>query len=1098
MQAFQRKMSTKVPSPRRRTQNRAPRFPGDPRYGIVVKPPANDLACLRKKSFLSTAVLDYIIQHTVLAPDSSSAEPPDPPPMLGSLGAETFISSMNLTASIKREETKTSLDWKMYQDHIRKVRTKFKNFLNHNIEDGDVPQRLIIPVVSPPHQIGHFFVACFDFSVNAPEFFVNVCFYDSLERSQKRIHRSSNAADVVSMVNSFFNSYILHDSKYQDLQQSDVALLRRVEYRDCPRQLNGYDCGIFAVAVVLHLLDRKLVDTTAFTQSDVTEGRNHLARALNARSHVIPDTTSKHFRNCFPLLAETIECTDVDVISSPLSASDVVEVKIEQGLKTNKLLSRKRMKWNGGNNNLGHLHCERITRATEMSPRMKTRSTGTAMNATASTRDSTREMTTKIATNKKAKKNDDDDEFINSSASDTETEVTGAGSKKAENDDSVSAMTGDTSFYDVMREAELQCFPTLEAVNPIVEAYEARTGNYLRIKRSINDKFRVYECREHLECPFQIRISRRRSDGAFVVSKMKTKHSDVRREAMAKDGRKWKKRRHAKLNDIVVQVLKTKDGYPTPADVIKTAANHSGIILPYMAAYRALTKDVGIGRRLTVKSFEQMTPYLEEMKKCNPMSVIGCTKTETHELVDVYFFPGFMNDALKFVRPVVSLDAAHLRTEYKGTWYIASVLSGNNDVFPIGVMISSGNEDRATWTKMLTLLKDAFPILVEHGFHGMEATPLCECPFVFVSDRDKGLKPALKEVFPTNLEFSCAKHIESNVTQRFGKQCGRYVMAMAKTYSARNASNMLDQVRQLKPSAAAYLENIDNSGVLWKSSQWITNSVQQPFLPPRYGIITSNTSECVNNMFTQARDLPWMGALEKIVDIMSTRIGDCRTKYLKREDAEVVPRVAQILKARWDAAASMAVMEIELGCGDFKVTAPEYGSSSTDEQGNDQDDDIGLSVALGSPMQQQSTHIVKPDALWCSCGAWQDCLFPCRHACAVYRKWKEVDLNYVFANLVHANYTFQNVKNTFKRNVFPVSLDGIQYDGATKPPLAPKRQSGRPKTKRIRRRSEFLIAEDSPVVCSNCGSRGHNRRTCTAPARQAPTELLTNGDVVPV
>ncbi len=101
-------------------------------------------------------------------------------------------------------------------------------------------------------------------------------------------------------------------------------------------------------------------------------------------------------------------------------------------------------------------------------------------------------------------------------------------------------------------------------------------------------------------------------------------------------------------------------------------------------------------------------------------------------------------------------------------------------------------------------------------------------------------------------------------------------------------------------------------------------------------------------------------------------------------------------------------------------------------------------------------------------------MFPCRHACAVNRKWKEVDLNYIFANLVHVNYTFQNVKNTFKRNVFPVSLDGIQYDGATKPPLAPKRQSGRPKTKRIRRRSEFLLAEDSPVICSNYGSRGHN------------------------
>ena len=236
-------------------------------------------------------------------------------------------------------------------------------------------------------------------------------------------------------------------------------------------------------------------------------------------------------------------------------------------------------------------------------------------------------------------------------------------------------------------------------------------------------------------------------------------------------------------------------------------------------------------------------------------------------------------------------------------------------------------------------------------------------------------------------------------------------------------------------------------------------------------------------MFKDARDLAWMEAFENIVDIMSTRIGDCRTKYLKREDSEVVPRVAQILKAHWDAAASMAVMEIELGCGEFKVTSSEYGATA---------DDIVLSVAHGSPMQQQSIHVVKPGVQWCSCGAWQDCMFPCRHACAVYRKWKEVDLNYVFTNLVDKNYAFVNVKNTFKRNVFPVSLDGIKYDGVTKPPLVASQQSGRPRTRRMRRRSEFLAAEDSPIVCSNCGCRGHNRRSCNAPAQQQTTDLLKN------
>jgi hypothetical protein len=106
------------------------------------------------------------------------------------------------------------------------------------------------------------------------------------------------------------------------------------------------------------------------------------------------------------------------------------------------------------------------------------------------------------------------------------------------------------------------------------------------------------------------------------------------------------------------------------------------------------------------------------------------------------------------------------------------------------------------------------------------------------------------------------------------------------------------------------------------------------------------------------------------------------------------------------------------------------------------------------------------------------------NVCAVYRKWKEVDLNFVFTNFVDKNYTFGNVKNTFKRNLFPVSLDGIKYDGVTKSPLITSRQSGRPRTKRIRRQSEFLAAEDSPIVCSNRGCRGHNRQSCTAPAQQ--------------
>ena len=119
----------------------------------------------------------------------------------------------------------------------------------------DLPHRLIIPIESPPHLPGHFFVACFDCSVQHPNSFVDNSIYDSLDRAKKRIHQASTAAEMVKKVNLFFNKYILHGKEFLSSQQSETDVLQRVQYKDCPRQKNGHDYGIFAVAAILHLAE---------------------------------------------------------------------------------------------------------------------------------------------------------------------------------------------------------------------------------------------------------------------------------------------------------------------------------------------------------------------------------------------------------------------------------------------------------------------------------------------------------------------------------------------------------------------------------------------------------------------------------------------------------------------------------------------------------------------------------------------------------------------------------------------------------------------------------------------------------------------------
>jgi hypothetical protein len=259
--------------------------------------------------------------------------------------------------------------------------------------------------------------------------------------------------------------------------------------------------------------------------------------------------------------------------------------------------------------------------------------------------------------------------------------------KTEDTSSTLSGLSLDTTFYKVIADAHVESFAEIDHIEPLVEIYEQKTGNHLRIKRSINGKFCVYQCREHIDCPFEIRVSRRKRDGMYAISRMKTRHAEVRRAPLAADGRKWKTRwSSTKLNNAITKVLKTKHVAPTPQDIIKTMANkkNDSQVVSYITAWRAINCDSMATKRLGCKSFQLVGPYIEELTKSNPGSVLGCTRLQTYELQSIHFIPGFMNNALKFVRPVISLDAAHLRSEFKGTLYVASVLTGNNDVFPIG------------------------------------------------------------------------------------------------------------------------------------------------------------------------------------------------------------------------------------------------------------------------------------------------------------------------------------------------------------------------------------------------------------------------------
>ena len=278
---------------------------------------------------------------------------------------------------------------------------------------------------------------------------------------------------------------------------------------------------------------------------------------------------------------------------------------------------------------------------------------------------------------------------------------------------------------------------------------------------------------------------------------------------------------------------------------------------------------------------------------------------------------------------------------------------------------------------MLTLSKEACPRIAtetdDPSYYGADVVPRLK--FAFISDRDKGLKGAIHSVFPENLEMNCVKHIEANVKQRrgFGQQCAKMVFPIARTFSTLQEAELLRKLRRIKPAAEQYVLGMTNG--MWRGTSWMDES--NP-IPPRYGILTSNSSESVNSMLAEVREVGWLEAVDKILDIMSTKISKRREKHKGRDGNEVVHRALQVVMKSWDDAASMDVFNLEDDQNRFKVV-------DTCGVRRDATDTTGSRDTAPLQSCQQSTHILRPLRRWCSCGRWQEYRYPCVHACAYFR-----------------------------------------------------------------------------------------------------------------
>ncbi|KAG7339297.1 hypothetical protein IV203_023978 [Nitzschia inconspicua] len=241
-----------------------------------------------------------------------------------------------------------------------------------------------------------------------------------------------------------------------------------------------------------------------------------------------------------------------------------------------------------------------------------------------------------------------------------------------------------TQFIEVPKE-----FEDMSKVDLAIDDYEESSGVRLVIARSRGAGSRLYFCASHTGCCFRAKFGRERGTLPIIYKQELSNPFHCGEPVPPKTkGRAPKKRVRDKLEESVDHVIEVKDSTPVTKDVMKAAANIQSVRASYNQAYRAIGRAVANGpREKQQASFGLIMLYLKHFQLRNEDSTVKAESDADQRLRRLGICPGIMRRSLQHVRPVLSLDGAHLLSKWKGTLYIASVQTACSNIYPVSFAI---------------------------------------------------------------------------------------------------------------------------------------------------------------------------------------------------------------------------------------------------------------------------------------------------------------------------------------------------------------------------------------------------------------------------
>ncbi|MQL93962.1 hypothetical protein Taro_026614 [Colocasia esculenta] len=284
----------------------------------------------------------------------------------------------------------------------------------------------------------------------------------------------------------------------------------------------------------------------------------------------------------------------------------------------------------------------------------------------------------------------------------------------------------------------------------------ARGFNWKYLK---NDSVRLIVRCNVTVCPWRLHASVVRGGPQFAIKSINNKHTcgcDIMSDEHPRTSKKW-------VANAVKGKLVDKPTYRA-SEMMSDIRREYGICIPYHQAWWGKEVVVSSLYGDFRTSYHMLNWYNERALQTNLGSILSLeVDPETQRFKR--FFICFEASAYGFevgCRPMLFLDGTHIKQHrVQGVILAASALNGNNELFTVAYSIAD-SETYDNWVWFLQNLKKAL---------------LSDRRIAFLSDRGRGLKEAIPDIFPNDHHGYCFQHIMQN----FNDQCaGKYAAPFKK------------------------------------------------------------------------------------------------------------------------------------------------------------------------------------------------------------------------------------------------------------------------------------------------------------------------------